>query len=602
MTFIKKNLLLIVFCFALPIQFFLYWADHNRLYPQNDESAYFTLTQEIYQTFAQQGFLTAIELAYTHKHWKPIFHPVAAVPLLALTVGDTRQAITLYGGLCYLLLLAGLFQFLRKKIQSGFLIPTVVTIALMPWVFGLSTTFNSEIGFCTATIWFFFRWYDYGIFKNNRNATICALLLLFMFMLRPVETALVASFLVLTSLYEGFRCKQIFAGDLIQLLVWCAGFLSVVGLHKVLMAWLGSGFKPVLLAVFSLYGCYSLFAPKPYKTNRQVQIFSVLFFLPAFAWYLPGAHELYDWIVVANFDFLAKEIGQRYGRDNLTFLYFYIQKMGLMHFMLGALCVFQSWRTRERPFGVRHLQIFFSVILVPLAGGLASYNGDVRYYYSGWIIVLTLLFVEVARRHSRLSYVAVCLLCAITTISLYHPLHLDYRGYIRFSQLVTGVGFFSVRPISEDPNIKLMEQLTPLIAKKSGPAVIFHLSTTNNVVFDTNTFNVIGREKFSPISFLTRTTYLNLGDEGLNYYINELSGFLIVGPLESAGAEKKTDMVRLATDVSRYCKDPIKNPKPALIENYDFTQVVEGTYMGATTHFCFLTSRDNVREFKRWVH
>jgi hypothetical protein len=224
----KKKLLLFIIILALPAFFYAHWVLNHSLYPKNDEAAYFTVTQETYLTFKYDGFLEGFEAAYTHRHWKPIFHQIAAVPILALTNGDTRNAVFIYSGLCYFLLIAGIFSFLYNKLNEAFLIPATLIIALMPWVYGMSTTFNSEIGFATATIWFFYCWHDYGIFSSKRNASISASLLFLMFILRPVEAALVAVLLVASSLYDGHKKKTIFVGDLINLLIWVVLFLGAI--------------------------------------------------------------------------------------------------------------------------------------------------------------------------------------------------------------------------------------------------------------------------------------------------------------------------------------------------------------------------------------
>ena len=60
----------------LPVFFLWAWKQHNHVYPANDNAFYMEISQEIYLNYKSYGLWPATQFAFTHKHWKPIFHPV----------------------------------------------------------------------------------------------------------------------------------------------------------------------------------------------------------------------------------------------------------------------------------------------------------------------------------------------------------------------------------------------------------------------------------------------------------------------------------------------------------------------------------------------
>ena len=137
------------------------------------------------------------------------------------------------------------------------------------------------------------------------------------------------------------------------------------------------------------------------KANKGFQIFISSFFFLSIIWYIPGSYQLFDWIYITNFDYLAKATGNRLGRPAYEFALFYVKKWGWFPIVLFAFYLIEN---RLQIFTKRAKAIWFlfvAIVLFPSLGGILSYNGDVRYYYAGWLVFTAVLLAEFLKKEGR---------------------------------------------------------------------------------------------------------------------------------------------------------------------------------------------------------
>jgi 4-amino-4-deoxy-L-arabinose transferase-like glycosyltransferase len=214
-----KKLLLLFFTLIIPLSFLYCWKLKNNQYPKNDESFYFGLTQKLYVEFNHKSTAEAIQNVYYFKNFKPILHPILAIPVLALTDGDARLTIAIYTSIIYTILLLICYLFLSRHLKQTAAAIGTIFIAFIPWIFGLQASFNSEITFVTATLGLFYSVYDQTNFKNLKNSLLAGASLSLMICLRPVETAMIGGLPVIIFIIYNYIKKEVSFNDLILLLI-----------------------------------------------------------------------------------------------------------------------------------------------------------------------------------------------------------------------------------------------------------------------------------------------------------------------------------------------------------------------------------------------
>jgi hypothetical protein len=383
----------LIFSLLLPISFVVFWKLHYKMYPQADEAFYKILTQEIYLTAKNEGLIEGLKFAYTHKHWKPILHPIIGTTTLWIANGDIRNSIAIYNLLVYSIFLTLIYFYLSRYIEVYKTAIAVLFLSSIPWVFGLSTNFNSEVGFLTSVV-ALLLYYSYNPnITTKKNAIGYALLFSLAALLRPVETALLFGVFLIGYLIEMRQKKIISLRPLFISGAWVIYFFAVMSppYFKMNRDWFFSEILIIFLTSIILF-FISLFISRKKSDDFNHVLAISLFFLILLLWYIPGAHQFFDWIMLANFGILAQQTGNRAGRPLINFIYFYYDRLGWTPFILVFIIGFSYLKAGFNFLKNYRLWLFLiGSLFLPFIAGSLSYNGDVRYYYGAWVILMLLL-------------------------------------------------------------------------------------------------------------------------------------------------------------------------------------------------------------------
>ena len=553
----KKKLWLLA-ALTLPVLYFFCWKSGDKVYPKNDEGFYIVITQELYNNFDIMSAPQALAQIYLHRHWKPILHPIMALPALILTGGDIRTAVFIYNGLMFSLLLAIVFLFLSRYLRRESAVLGTLTMGFVPWVFGMSTTFNSELTFVTAVLGFFFYTSENFDFSNTRRCIIASLWLALMVCLRPVETALLFAFPVVAFVIFSFLKKLISGRDILSMLVWLLFLCFTIIPPYFVFERKWSDLEVVIIDLVALaYLLIMTLFSSRFSLQKNFQIFFGLFFFVMIFWFAPGAKNLFEWIVIANFKYMAIHTGNRAGKPLADFLWFYLSRLGIVPLLLMilslAVCTIPA-----RSALIRTTVYIIGILIIPLLAGMASYNGDVRYYYGAWAIIL-LMLLKIALNHRLAFYRTRWLFIFVLTIGLFGNLvdrqKNSYSEFRRYSDLL-GLSFFPSIPRPAEPSIGAYEKLAQFISPAKQTVQTYFL--TRNLypyVIDHWTLRLIAGEHGQFWEFYN--PHLNRGVE-VDFLLQEAKtyDYILVGPTEDDWSETKNGVVELTRRFMAKCESP----------------------------------------------
>lgn len=530
-----QKTLIALLILLIPVVVFVLWKSKDLNYPTNDEAAYFDLTQKLYLNFEKSSSIEATVKLYTERYWKPILHPALGVGFLGLAGGDSRLAISFYGGAMYLVLLLGVFFYIKRHTNTMSAALGAATLSLLPWVFGMSTTFNSEIGFSAVAIWLYYHAENFSDFSDLKKSLVLAVLLFLLFILRPVEAALLSAVWLLYLIGKHLKNKKISFIDLLIVVLWVSVFVTatifpffILKKHWTsLQMWVFAGIGVGVLALSVLAVLFG-------KAHKGFQVFVSSFFFLSLLWYIPGSYELFDWIYITNFDYLAKATGNRLGRPAAEFILFYLKKWGWLPVALLVVYVLEN---RAKIFSKRGQAVGFllaAIVLFPSLGGLFSYNGDVRYYYAGWLVFTAVLLAEFMKKEGSIRMIKAAVMAAFIGAFSFGLLKYDSvrdTWFQKYFHMLGGESFFLMVPNKEDLPAILEEKTSAAIHEKylnQAHKNIHYFQTAVHPFFDSNSVNIIARERGNKVFFTTRSLYEPLQEKDILDAIS-YSDFVLVG-------------------------------------------------------------------------
>ncbi|MGZ3727105.1 MAG: hypothetical protein ACXWQQ_15000 [Pseudobdellovibrio sp.] len=558
-----KKIVLWFFSILLPLSFLIYWKAENKIYPTNDESFYFNLTQELYTNFQIHDFPTALKELYFHKHWKPILHPVIGVGFLFLSQGDSRLAINLFDTCFYLLLLSICYLYLARYVPPlGTAVGTIL-IGFIPWVFGTTTNFNSEIAFLASVAAFFYFSHDLSGFKDTKKLLLSAFCLSLMACLRPIESGLLFSLPILSFVILSIKDKKINYIDLVPLALWIAIFAGVIIPPYFVYKSDWSHNTAFLIDICCLLLFLGILNLGKLYLNRGFQIFFGIVFCIVIIWYASGAKELFDWIIMANFDTMAKETGHRYGRPLSEFIYFYLTKFGLIPLGLAVLGIL-NWKTNIKSYcNFKNLFFLCSLFLLPLTAGALSYNGDVRYYYGAWVIFILIALKIVLNRSHKYYFFRLYSVATLALVLYLNLINLNFRLVNnpvadRISSYL-GQSFFNLIYNPRDYSTGAYEKMIPLIDPKiNSPRIYYIRKNTDSYADDPWALMIIGREKGFYFEIQSLDLYLTNKKQDIINEINKDYNYVIAGPVQEDWSDAKTGIAELGATFVSVCRDSTK--------------------------------------------
>jgi hypothetical protein len=433
------------------------------------------------------------------------------------------------------------------------------------------------------------------LYETFRGSIITGILLGLAFCLRPVETVLLSVVCLVYSIATRFFRSQISRWDLAGLLVFSV-YLAVsliLPFFFIKRSWNLVEIASIILVGWTLLLVWILGGSSSRNQNRNFRVFYGIFFAISLFWFIPGAKQLMDWIVVANFDYLAKETGQRLNTTLGSFLFFYIQKLGLLIPFLAALHIFENRRNRKHLFSENSMLLVGGLILFPLLAGMISYNGDVRYYYGGWLILVIVLLSQLLQQNRSwywARFLAVLLVAMVALFNLYAHLAWGPLTYpISKVQMLVGESFFLLVPRSEEPILPVAEAVNTEVLDFGKPkSTVLTLKTVSQPFIDTSTINLLNRETTQNLHYAETSVFAPTPIEHVLRMVNSYN-FILVGPIDLETGKAKAPAGLLAQDLAAFCRGE-KNVISDGLENFKLVKIFYFKSYGG--HCLFVNSRE----------
>lgn len=344
---------------------------------------------------------------------------------------------------------------------------------------------------------------------------------------------------MLLLVFKEYCARHISFKDILFLLGWLIIYIPVLVVpFYVLRREYTVATMQLIVVLCAFYFLATFYLLKRNKLNAGFFWFFAIFFFSTTLWYLAGAATLLSWIVEANFKEIAIVLGQRFGKPISDFFEFYALKLGIILIIIAAVSAFGG-RPIFRLYQRRHIFILFvCCMLIPFLAGLQTYNGDVRYYYAGWTILL-LSITGIALDKTAQLYKLRFFLALSTFILLFINLFsLMYNVYLIKPVVSRQLGesrfYFSNRAFESAPEI--FEKFIDNLADAPKNAALKTLVVTSGSPFR------IYYEPLKFISFERGLPFLFEEKDSLNHVLNDnfytvapkIYDFILVGPTEDS--------------------------------------------------------------------
>ncbi len=175
-------------------------------YPSGDDAGYLRLPLSIYRKFITDGFLSGAKAVYALRDWKPILHPILALPAYFLTRGRVlpAQAMTMVG--LYILFVSGAYALARAYLGKLDSVLAASLLAVIPWVSLRGHFLNSELPFVVFMLGSCAALLHSDYLSRKWPSVIAAVSLGLAICSRPIETILAAG--ILFSGFAGFMHRS----------------------------------------------------------------------------------------------------------------------------------------------------------------------------------------------------------------------------------------------------------------------------------------------------------------------------------------------------------------------------------------------------------
>lgn len=385
---------------VLPVLLVLNWHWHHLAYPRDDEGAYLENSQISYRAFAYQGITEGLYKLYFSRSFKPIIHPTFAVPAIAISHGDIRQAKRIVCLTFYLLLIFILLKIFEFDFAMTFFIVS------LPLAFRSAQEFGTEIPFLVAGLFCYHRTIKIFSQWDLRNSILWGLSMALCICIRPAESLIIL--IPTTILFIGKNRAHVHFTDYFALTFQLILFV-LLGIYQISICSHGPCHPEqhtAYVAMSALPLALFLFAEK-IKLNKKIwaiNFFSLGLFL---LWVGPYLNSLYRWIYDSSFGAMAVLSGHREG---ISFFKFFGQ---ILHSQLGILGLF-ILITSMASLAIKrdNLRVYIAVTilsLLPLVMGSLSSNGDPRYYFLGSTLLLVNALIQIKKSIRFPTFISIVL-------------------------------------------------------------------------------------------------------------------------------------------------------------------------------------------------
>lgn len=372
-----KSHVLWIAAICLPMCLILIWHCMDRRFPRSDSASYLNLAQAIYFYGTNAGVNAALLLAYTFRDWKPILHPILALPFIAIFQGDVYLASKIYLCLCFLLFTVLISRIASALLQIRRAIALMLLICSVPWIFSNGLSFNSEISFLTAVAACLLCWLHIENFKNKWPSIFLGVSLALAFCIRPIEALLLFSGPLGVSAARAYYDKIIRRGEILL----CLFYLVICGsLLELPIFFYHKEYSQVELGLalcFFAWASTCFFLIARYKRCLSNFVYCHLIAISfTTLWFIPGAWSLWNWAYDCSIGTMARSSGTRPTDSIWKFLSDVERGLGA-----GTIFIlfFLSWPALIQVLKKKLPAITYSFLLcffIPICAGVWSFSGD----------------------------------------------------------------------------------------------------------------------------------------------------------------------------------------------------------------------------------
>jgi hypothetical protein len=355
----------VILLLSIPILIAISWYALNLGYPRTDEGDYFITAQQIHHSFTHKDFISGIKDLYLNRGWKPVFHPLWALPGLMLTQGKVLPSVAAPMLIFFALYLSFCFLILKKYMPPLNAALGTFILSMTVWVVDSYISFNSKL---------------------------------------PIMVFLLLTFYLFLRITEGANFK----------------FIYLFSLAWALAAWQRPVESLLYMAVPLFYIFYELYRRKTLpKHARSILIGIAIFGTLTFVWYGPFIDTLYDWIFASSYGRTSR-LGFCEDPGYLGFWWKFLRDIGGVAALIVSMCALASSTRILTP---KFLVLSMGTALLPVFLGSLTHNCDIRYYFLSGAILFMLGFIYALNPKgrylkSRLLLMTILALLMLTQVTL----------------------------------------------------------------------------------------------------------------------------------------------------------------------------------------
>ncbi len=362
------------------------WFAVHRRYPLGDNEALMLFSGlNAYHKWVNEGILQALNEIYWNREFKPILHPVLALPALMLSSGNVRIAVAVVNLFLLSIFMVYLYKMLRFFLPQTHASVGACLIGFLPWVIRSAVNYGTELPILaagTATVYYLLK---SNHFTSKRECSYLGVAAGFAFCFHPGVATIGLGAALLAHSMVAVQNGALRYRDVAMAVILGLAHI-VLGIAMRHFWFKGEGMDSAVFthAAFVVLLCTSWIWMSVRGKLSAPFLFCVL---PATfmvnGWYLPFLSKLYHWINMgfdvprygSTWTFRAnmyKDVFSMFGRYALIVICLVI----LFRAVIVSFFERGKWDHLKGALGM-----FVALIFLPMIIGSLTHNKDMRYYY-----------------------------------------------------------------------------------------------------------------------------------------------------------------------------------------------------------------------------
>jgi hypothetical protein len=288
----------------IPILALLLWHLRNHGWPNDDAANYMTTAYDISARFHEQGTLSGLAALLNLRGWRPILHPILAVPFLLASRGSVVFAAAGVLWILYLIFCIYTYRLCRLFLPEGKAALASAVVVTSPMLCAFATVFFAEMPWIAFACGWLYHLLRADEFRSARHAALAGLFLGLMLTTRPAESVAITAILIVYMVARAYRNKAIHLPDI---WVTCV-LLSASGGLLLRSLFVASANRWVIWLVFGLTALAAMILArrKPQTVSGGHAAFWVAVGAVCVVWWAGFVKPLYEWAYMTSFGQMAK--------------------------------------------------------------------------------------------------------------------------------------------------------------------------------------------------------------------------------------------------------------------------------------------------------